>query len=317
MAFDFTCPFCLNRTRVPEEYLGQSGPCASCGRPVTMPTRDQFGGLVSALQTGKLTEHQAHKINSQNRPADDRGLLRALLGIASISLISFIAMGVIFGLPALRRQLSIAACNNDLARMTAIANALNAYCDQYGSYPPPQVLDKSGKPLLSWRVLILPFLGYKDLYGKFALDQSWDSPLNLSLMSQMPREFCSDNSPDAWGTKQPNFVLLTGRGTLFPPSGPMSYKQVSDTPTLLLVESQNGGLGWTEPDLFDIQSAGLSFAGTPLESLGGLHTKVALGVDTQGNPVFIPMSTSPSELQSLITPNAGDSNASKDYSVYP
>ncbi|MFN7343518.1 MAG: DUF1559 domain-containing protein, partial [bacterium] len=131
--------------------------------------------------------------------------------------------------------------------MKAIATALNAYCDRYGTYPPASHDDPTGKPLLSWRVLILPFLGHKDLYDEFALDQPWNSPLNLSLMQRMPEVFCSSNSPDAYGTKQPNFVLLTGNATVFPPSGPLGRTQVTDSPTLLLVETSNGLIAWTEP----------------------------------------------------------------------
>ena len=53
MAFEFTCPFCLSRMQVAEEFLGMSGPCAECGRPVVMPTRDAERRLVMAVQTGK------------------------------------------------------------------------------------------------------------------------------------------------------------------------------------------------------------------------------------------------------------------------
>ena len=317
MSFEFTCPFCLNRTRVAEEYLGHSGPCAACGKPVLMPTRDSSRRLVYPVQTGKQLQVDLRSESSEQRPEDDRGLLRAMLAISSISLLVILVVGIWVGLPALRRQMSIAACNSDLDRMKVIVTALNAYCDRYGSYPTPQVVDKAGKPLLSWRVLILPFMGYGDLYEQFALDQSWDSPLNLSLIGQMPREFCSSNSPDAWGNKQPNYVLVTGSLTLFPGSGPLGYKQASDAPTLLLVETLNGVTGWTEPGEIDMDTVGVSFGTLPMQSIGGLHHGVALGVDTQGNGVIIPKTISKRDLEALVTPNGAELIASKDFSVYP
>lgn len=317
MSFEFTCPFCLSRTKVAEEYLGQSGPCAHCGRPVVMPTRDRQGRLVHAVQTGRAIETKREDAPTENSAHDDRGLLRTLVSIATISLIALLAIGAVVGLPMFRKQMSIAAQSSDLERMRAIVKALNAYCDRYGTYPPPQVLDPAGKPLLSWRVLILPFMGYGDLYEKFALNQAWDSPLNLLLMQRMPKEFSSSNSPDAWGNKQTNFVLITGAGTLFPPSGPMGRKQVGDVPTLLVVETTNGGSGWTEPTDIDLAVAPASFGYEPMQSIGGLHSQVALGVDTQGNSVIMPKDISQAELDGLISPNGGDPNASKDWSVYP
>ena len=47
--------------------------------------------------------------------------------------------------------------------------------------------DKNGKPLLCWRVHILPYLGEEKLYKEFHLDEPWDSPHNKKLLSQMPK----------------------------------------------------------------------------------------------------------------------------------
>jgi hypothetical protein len=317
MAFEFTCPFCLSRTKVPEEFLGKSGPCAECGKPVLMPTRDAERRLVQAVQTGKPAFREPEIIAASRRDPGDRALLRAILGISGVLLLTMFLAGLFLGLPALRRQMKIANCNNDLTRMKAIATALNAYCDRYGTYPPASLVDPTGKPLLSWRVLILPFLGYKDLYGEFALDQSWNSPLNFSLMHKMPDVFCSSNSPDAYGNKQPNFVLLTGSGTVFPPKGPLGRTQVTDSPTLLLVETNNGLVAWTEPGDIDVSVSGAKFGNLPMQSIGGLHSEVALGVDIRGNGMILPKSTSIAQLDALVTPNAGEAIASKDWTVHP
>ena len=46
----------------------------------------------------------------------------------------------------------------------------------------------SGKPLLSWRVHLLPFLEENELYEQFKLDEPWDSPHNIKLLDQMPAD---------------------------------------------------------------------------------------------------------------------------------
>jgi hypothetical protein len=317
MAFEFTCPFCLSRMQVSEEFLGMSGPCAECGRPVVMPTRDAERRLVMAVQTGKASRQETLGETSGRGDKADRALLRAIVGISGVLLATMLIASLFVGMPALRRQMKIADRNNDLTRMKAIATALNAYCDRYGTYPPPSLVDPTGKPLLSWRVLILPFLGHKDLYDEFALDQPWNSPLNMSLMQRMPEVFCSSNSPDAYGTKQPNFVLLTGNATVFPPSGPLGRTQVTDSPTLLLVETGNGIVAWTEPGDIDVSVSGARFGSVSMESIGGLHAEVALGVDTRGNAMILSKTTTIAELDALVSPNGGEAIASKDWTAHP
>src|SRR6516165_8316569 len=43
-----------------------------------------------------------------------------------------------------------------------------------GRLPPPVVKDKNGRPLYSWRVLLLPYLEHEPLYKQFKLDEPWD-----------------------------------------------------------------------------------------------------------------------------------------------
>ena len=52
-------------------------------------------------------------------------------------------------------QLAVLQCTNNLKQ---IAAALQAYHQANGCFPPAYIADKSGKPMHSWRVLILPYL---------------------------------------------------------------------------------------------------------------------------------------------------------------
>src|SRR5262249_10846274 len=74
-------------------------------------------------------------------------------------------------------------CQNNLRQ---IGLALHNYHDAYGNFPPQASFDKSGKPLLSWRVHILPFLEQEELDREFHLDEPWDSDHNKKLIDRMP-----------------------------------------------------------------------------------------------------------------------------------
>ena len=53
--------------------------------------------------------------------------------------------------------------------------------------------DDNGKPLLSWRVHILPFIEQDALYRQFKLDEPWNSRHNRALMNQMPITYTHPN----------------------------------------------------------------------------------------------------------------------------
>jgi hypothetical protein len=67
--------------------------------------------------------------------------------------------------------------------------ALYNYQDTHGGLPPAILHDKDGRPLHSWRVLILPFIEETQLYEEFRLDEPWDSPHNLALLQRMPKTY--------------------------------------------------------------------------------------------------------------------------------
>lgn len=77
-----------------------------------------------------------------------------------------------------------------LARLQKVTHAFHAYADDlHRRLPPAALASKEGKPLLSWRVLLLPYLGEQDLFRQFHLDEPWDSTHNKKLLARMPRVF--------------------------------------------------------------------------------------------------------------------------------
>ena len=96
--------------------------------------------------------------------------------------------------PPIIRQDHKDRCVQQLKRLGL---ALHDFQDAHGHFPAAAITDKSGTPLLSWRVAILPQLGYQSLYEAFHLDEPWDSPHNLALAAQMPEVFRCPSLPDS------------------------------------------------------------------------------------------------------------------------
>jgi hypothetical protein len=92
--------------------------------------------------------------------------------------------------------------------------AMGWYVHVHDGRFPPAAIYKEGEPLLSWRVVLLPFLGQKVLYERFRLDEPWDSPSNRALLEEMPAIYAPvvPKRQEQYMTYYQGFV---GHGTLF------------------------------------------------------------------------------------------------------
>src|SRR5262249_4828817 len=106
-----------------------------------------------------------------------------------------------------------ANCTNN---MRNIVLALVQYHDSHGAFPPACIADANGKPMHSWRVLILPYLDQRKLYQQYRFDEPWDGPNNRKLHDVSLKIFqcpSHDKSQMSAGT---NYVVVIGPGTVWP-----------------------------------------------------------------------------------------------------
>lgn len=129
-----------------------------------------------------------------------------------------------------------------------LAAALLAYHADKGVLPPAAHCDRDGKPLLSWRVLILPYLGDEGeaLFKQFKLGEAWDGPNNIKLVRKMPKVFAGKDEDEKATTR---YQVFTGKGTLFDGPEGRSLKDTKDGPanTILLTEGFRR-VPWTKPE---------------------------------------------------------------------
>src|SRR5438552_3335668 len=95
---------------------------------------------------------------------------------------------------------------------------MHNYNDTHGQLPAAAACGKDGKPLLSWRVEILPFIEYGALYNEFHLDEPWDSPHNIELLPRMPKIYASPYDKYCKAPRYHTFCqVFVGKGTPFEP----------------------------------------------------------------------------------------------------
>ncbi len=126
--------------------------------------------------------------------------------------------------------------------------AMHSYQDAFNRLPPAMICDPAGKPLLSWRVSLLPFLDANALYQRFKLDEPWDSPNNLPLLSQMPRVFALPGRP---GGSKTCYQVFVGPHTPWDANGRALFNLANmpdgTSNTMLIAEGANL-VDWTKPD---------------------------------------------------------------------
>jgi len=171
------------------------------------------------------------------------------------------AMLLLLLLPAVQKVREAAYRTQSANNLKQIGIALHNYHDTYMSFPPAVVYSPEGKPLYSWRVLILPFLGEERLYRQFKLDEPWDSLNNRPLLAQMPRVYVhpSQGHPaEPFATYYQVFTTDVSRPEvpweghamfdIGPKAGKMTFAAIVDgTSNTIMVAEAADPVPWSQP----------------------------------------------------------------------
>ena len=184
----------------------------------------------------------------------------------------------------------------------AVAN----YHETYGCFPPAYIADRDGKPMHSWRVLILPFLEQQELYNAYDFAEPWNGPSNRKLAGRIGNIYLRSGL-DSDQIHTTSFVAVVGPQTVWRGSKPRSRKDLGDGAhdTLMVVEVPDGQFLWMEPR--DLEFDSMSFrindgSGRGLGSrLGGARV---VSADTTVRT--LPDNFDPNKLRAMLTANGGE-----------
>jgi hypothetical protein len=188
------------------------------------------------------------------------------------------------------------------AQMHRVLQAVLAFEQKNGTFPVFASRDKAGKPLLSWRVHLLPYLGESALYRQFNLDEPWDSPHNKKLIAKMPAVY-RPSSPRLAGEHRTVLLAPLGEATMFPPRGGLRIADVHDgtDKTVMLVDAADEqAVVWTRPEDWKYD---------PKDSFRGLARRhggaIMVGM-VDGTVQFLPKSIDRATMAALFTRNGGE-----------
>jgi hypothetical protein len=128
-------------------------------------------------------------------------------------------------------------------------NNYAAVADKY--FLPVANFDRQGKPLLSWRVHLLPFMGQEKLYDEFHVDEPWDSDHNKKLIAKMPKVYANPYKPKLAADGKTTILAPVHKDAVF--TGDKKASLLTDlrstSRTILLVDADDAAaVIWTKPD---------------------------------------------------------------------
>jgi hypothetical protein len=202
---------------------------------------------------------------------------------------------------AAKRTQAAAGRTQSMNNIKQMALALHNYHDANGSFPPTGNLGKDNKPLLSWRVHILPYIEQDNLYKQFKLDEPWDSETNKALIEKMPAIFKSPAQKLDDG--KTTYLAPMAKDTVIAPGKGTRIADITDgtSNTIMIVESSDdAAVIWTKPD--DLDTAGAEV----LKKLLGHYETGFIAGFADGSVRFVGKAIDMPMLKALFTRNGGE-----------
>ncbi|QDT48836.1 hypothetical protein Pan258_28820 [Symmachiella dynata] len=190
-------------------------------------------------------------------------------------------------------------CRNNLKN---IGLALYNYHDVYGSFPPTYTVDADGKPLHSWRMLILPYSQKGTVYDRTDFSKPWDDPANTEVAAMLePIYACPTTiiTPD-----HTSYLAVVTPESCLRPLASLSIPEITDgtSNTIMVAEVPvKYAVPWMAPQDADEH---MVLSPKPEDDLH--HTGGSFHLFADGSVQFISSETETATLRGLITPAGGE-----------
>jgi len=279
---------CGQQFQTQDENAGRRARCPDCGRTLLVPKPgsfpdEEFAHLQPVPKAGK---------------GPGVGLVLAILGGGGLLVIPCLIALLLPAVQAAREAARRAQCVNNLKQIGLAMHNIHSAKD---AFPPAAILDKNGKPLLSWRVAILPYIEQNSLYQQFHLDEAWDSPHNLSLLPRMPAVYMCPSLPPPGPGLTPYQAVVGPKAMFTGGEKGVQLREITDgTSNTLMVVEATQTVPWSAPQ--DVSP----IPGMPMAGLGSKHPGMFNALFADGSVHPLSNKLNPAVLSALFTRDGGE-----------
>ncbi|MGA2258819.1 MAG: DUF1559 domain-containing protein [Thermoguttaceae bacterium] len=274
-----------------QNMLAETSKQAASSDPV-----EQAMGRYSQRVGGQMFEVLRPVRKGNTLSLTSKGRLNGQVGSVAV-------IGILIGLllPAVQATREAARRAQSTNNLKQIAIAMLNDESARGTFPARANFDKQGKPLLSWRVHMLPYIEQDALYKQFHLDEPWDSDHNKKLIPLMPNLYANPSGVPRPGMA--NYLAVCGKGLMFDGENGRKITEITDgtSRTIMVVEADDDhAVTWTKPEdwQFDPQH--------PTAGLGHAHPGGFNAAFADGSVHLISPSIDPKVFQAMLTIAGGE-----------
>ncbi len=201
-------------------------------------------------------------------------------------------------------------CRDNMRR---IALGLQLYHDTYQAFPPAYTVDEEGKPMHSWRALLLPYVDEKELYDTIDLSKPWDDPVNAKVTAKDHFFIyqCPLASLDGVKENYTTYLASVGPNAAFEGSQSRKRSDYKDGTsfTLMVIEAPvDKSVPWMSPQDAD-ETMILSM--NEKSNLSHKKTQEIAAIFADGNSTFL-IANLPAEKRRAMISIAGDETVELD-----
>jgi hypothetical protein len=244
-----------------------------------------------------------------------RGLKLAFLLIGGMILIDVISMLIALMLPSVQAAREAARRIDCGRNLKELGLAMLVYREKHGSFPPAFIADKNGKPMHSWRALLLPYLegGPESPGARYNFDEPWDSPANRRVTDVALSYF---RCPTHGNGDRPttDYMMVVGLHTIS--DGPHGRKPAEITDeaanTVMLIEVANSDVRWAEPKDLRFDQLDFKINSQAKPAIGSYHPGGATIVSCDGHVKFLSDTTPPERIKAMLTIDGGEKIPGED-----
>ena len=247
-----------------------------------------------------FASQQPQGMQPQYQPAKKSSawLIVIIIAAASIPMMCVCAGLLLPAVQAAREAARRMSCSNN---MKQIGLALHNYHSTYKSLPPAYTVDDQGRPLHSWRTLILPFMEEQALHAQIDFSKPWDDPANQAAAETVVQAYSCPSTIIA--PTETTYVAVVDPSGMMSGATPTTFGSVTDglSNTLLVTETDSANaVHWMSPEDIDLQA--FVDAGRRRESghLGGSNN-----IFGDGAVIFLTDSMDPETRRAVVLKDDG------------
>ncbi|MBN1591068.1 MAG: DUF1559 domain-containing protein [Pirellulales bacterium] len=240
-----------------------------------------MGAWISALawarRVGQTAQADDDSVVDAELPISNR-LFRIGVLVAVIAVVLGTCLGIAYLIQLARETARRNECRSNLRQ---IALCLHNYRDAHRHLPPAYITDKTGKPVLSWRVAAARHCYYDTDFSEFLdYDQPWNSPKNAKFLNHLGGFLHCPSSGKKPENPLTDYVAVVGPDTLWPGEQPGDLKK--HPKGILVVEWPRSDIHWAEPRDITVEEFLDWFRAKPAKP-DSFHPGCLLYVDAEGN----------------------------------